>query len=111
MQYSVSATRGVGLLSIPQDKSDAIRDVLAYFLEHPQTADTAEGLARWRLAGERKHRTVEEIREALHWLVENGYVRAVSKPYTGPIYSIAKEDLLKGRRFLGWEGQSDSTTE
>ena len=98
-------------MSIPHDKSEAVREVLAYFLEHPQTADTAEGLARWRLAGARKHRTVDEIREALHWLVENGYLGAVSKPYTGPIYSIAKEDLPKGLRFLESGKPSESITE
>ncbi|MBZ5684084.1 MAG: hypothetical protein LAP86_03545 [Acidobacteriia bacterium] len=87
-------------MSNPQDKTDAIREVLGYFLEHPQTADTVEGLARWRLAGAQKHRTVEQIREALDWLVENGYLAMVSKPYTGSIYSIAKEDLPRGRSFL-----------
>jgi len=87
-------------LSTPQDKTDAIREVLGYFLDHPQTADTVEGVARWRLAEAQKHRTVAQIREALDWLVENGYLGVVSKPYTGPIYSIAKEDLPRGLRFL-----------
>ena len=97
-------------MSTPQDKTDAIREVLGYFLEHPQTADTAEGLARWRLAGANKRRTVEQIREALHWLVENGYLGVVTRPYTGPIYSIAEEDLPKGLRFLESGGPSESTT-
>jgi len=87
-------------LSKPPDTPEAAQEVLRYFLEHPHAADTAEGVARWRLAGKGQRWTLKQVKQALRWLVQEGYLKAVSKPYTGQIYLIVAEDLEKGRAAL-----------
>jgi hypothetical protein len=54
----------------------AAREILSYFLRHPQAADDIEGVARWRLLDERVRSTVEEVQPALTWLVERGFLLA-----------------------------------
>ena len=56
------------------------REILNYFLRSPHAADNLEGIARWRLLEERIQRTVEETKESLDWLLEEGYL--VRRPPT-----------------------------
>ena len=76
------------------------RDVLRYFLEHSQAADTLEGLARWRLVEGGRYLSMEQIAEALEWLVERGYLKEISKLYADRIYSLDHERLAEAERFL-----------
>jgi hypothetical protein len=48
--------------------------VLDYFLKHPETADSVEGIARWRLLEQLVQRTVIETTQAIGWLVEHDYL-------------------------------------
>ena len=48
----------------------SVRDVLAYFLQHPSTADSLEGIARWRVQQETSPHIVEQVHQALAWLVK-----------------------------------------
>ena len=48
--------------------------VLSYFLRNPHTADTLEGMARWRLRGEMVRRSVEDADAALRCLVQWGFL-------------------------------------
>jgi len=40
------------------DASEPTKEILRYFLRHPQAADTLEGIVRWRLLEERVERTL-----------------------------------------------------
>jgi hypothetical protein len=58
----------------PETAPKQAKEVLSYFLRNPQAADTLEGVARWRLLDEPVHRSVEEINQALEWLVAQGFL-------------------------------------
>jgi len=88
-----------------ETEPERAREVLNYFLRHPQAADTLEGIARWRLMQEALQRGVEETSRALEWLVSKGFLREVSKPYSSPIYSLNHEETAKAEEFLA-QGQS-----
>ncbi|HXB69546.1 MAG TPA: hypothetical protein VNY05_14945 [Candidatus Acidoferrales bacterium] len=83
-----------------QNEPEAANEILRYFLDHPEAADTLEGLAHWRLIERDKRLTMEHVAEALEWLVARGYLKQMSKPYSGRIYSLDREDRAKVELFL-----------
>ena len=64
------------------------KDLLSYYLKHPTTVETTEGLARWRLLEEYVERTIRETEQAIHWLVERGFLREVVRPGGRSVYVI-----------------------
>jgi hypothetical protein len=46
------------------------RTIERYVIEHPQAADTREGIHMWWLAGERGGESLEDVQAALDYLVE-----------------------------------------
>jgi hypothetical protein len=88
------------------------KEILGYFLRRPHAADTLEGIARWRLLDERIHRRVDEIDQALAWLVEEGFLFQESAPGSQPIFSLndAKaaeaDDFLTGHHRAAGRGKS-----
>lgn len=76
------------------------KEILSYFLRHPEAADDLEGVARWRLLNELIDRSVEETREALEWLVERGFLMKMSRTGTGTIYRLNKQERLAAKGFL-----------
>src|SRR5256885_1442549 len=54
-----------------------VRDVMRYFLQHPTAADTAEGIARWRLLEQRARDAVAETDAALELLVARKIVKEI----------------------------------
>jgi hypothetical protein len=77
------------------------KEILSYFLRNPQAADSLEGVTRWRLLEERIHRHVQSTYEALHWLVEEGYLVQESSEWTDAVYRLNKESRGKAERFMG----------
>lgn len=55
-------------------------EVLDFFLRHPDTADSVEGIARWRLLQEVVFRGVQETERILDELVALGFLEEISKP-------------------------------
>jgi len=53
---------------------EVVRQVLGYFVRNPKTADTLEGIARWRLLEERVQKSLRQTEAAIDWLVEQGYL-------------------------------------
>lgn len=51
------------------------RDILNYLLHHPAAADTFDGIARWRILEEIAKRSVASTEDAMHWLIEQGFLR------------------------------------
>jgi hypothetical protein len=56
------------------DTSTTAREVLGYFLSHPDATDDLEVLARWRIRLRAAEDTFEAVAGALGWLVERGYL-------------------------------------
>jgi len=76
------------------------KEVLRYFVHNPHAADSLEGVARWRLLEDAVQRHVDETHQALSWLVAQGFLRELSSPGTGPIFSLNAERRNEAERFL-----------
>ena len=76
------------------------REILEYFLRNPESADSLEGIAHWRLLDETIHRTLAETKEALEELVAEGYLKRVTVPGSDHIYSLDKHKIGEARRFI-----------
>ncbi|HEU5453647.1 MAG TPA: hypothetical protein VFU76_16735 [Terriglobales bacterium] len=63
-------------------------EVLEYFREHPDAADTLEGIARWRLLQRAITKTVRETNEAIRWLVAEGFLLERTSPATAPLFRL-----------------------
>ena len=76
------------------------KEVLKYFLRHPQAADTLEGVARWRLLEERVHRNVEDTYQALTWLVAEGFLSEESVRGSEAIFRLNPTRTAQAKRFV-----------
>ena len=65
-----------------------VTEILGYFLRNPQAVDSLEGIVRWRLLQESIHRNVEEISEALAWLVRRRLLTEDSLAASQTIYRL-----------------------
>jgi hypothetical protein len=70
---------------------ELVDDILRYFLQHPQAADSAEGIVRWRLLDATVRRQHEQARLALAFLVDRGFLRARPSDQTAPLYELITE--------------------
>jgi hypothetical protein len=75
-------------------------EVLNYFVRNPRAADTLEGVARWRLLEETVRRGLDDTEKALDWLVNEGYLKRISTPYTAPIYELNRDEQVRAKEFL-----------
>jgi hypothetical protein len=76
------------------------KEILNYFLRHPEAADDLEGVARWRLLNEQIDRSVEETRKGLEWLVRRGFLLKAERTGAATIYSLNEEELAAAKAFL-----------
>lgn len=74
--------------------------ILSYFLHHPKSADSLEGIARWRLLEEKIHHTLIETRTALNRLVADGYLRVVPVPGADQIYALNSAKREEAKEFV-----------
>ncbi len=75
------------------------REILRYFMQHPQASDDLEGIARWRLLQERVIRQVEEVRNALELLVQMDLLHQHVNPVAGKRYSLNPDRVLESQKF------------
>jgi hypothetical protein len=70
------------------DHLEVAEHILRYLQAHPEAKDTLEGIAEWWLAEDKISHVVEQVSEAVAWLVENGYL--VERPVVGAktIYEV-----------------------
>ena len=70
-------------------------------MRNPQSADSLEGVARWRLLEEKIHHTLIETQSALENLVAEEYLRVVSVPGSELIYTLNTDKRKEAEQFVG----------
>ena len=83
-----------------KSKEDVAKEILRYFVRHPDAADSLLGIARWRLFQEEVHRSVGITEEALQWLVEEGYLRKIPAAGVEDIFRINPAKTRQAKSFL-----------
>lgn len=76
------------------------REILDYFLRNPRVADSLEGVARWRLMEEQVHRGVEDVDQALDWLVAEGFLLKDSPAGSAPLFRLNRIQAARAERFV-----------
>ena len=71
----------------PRTQSVA-REIMSYFLDHPEATDSLEGIARWRLMLRQIDRTVEETAVALRFLIKEDLIEEVQSQSGPPLYRL-----------------------
>lgn len=67
---------------------ESAREVLGYFVHNPQAVDNLEGIVRWRLMEETILKRVEEINQAVGWLVAHGFLLQESAAGLAPVFRL-----------------------
>lgn len=88
-------------LTSGDEGEELAKQVLRYFLHHPQSADSLEGVARWRLLEETIHHTLTQTNGALEQLIAKGFLRVVSVPGSDSIYTLNPAKRDEAARYLG----------
>lgn len=81
-------------------EAEVAMEILRYFIRRPMNTDDLEGVARWRLLEEAIHRTVDETQQALHWLVQRGFLEEINTAGGGRLYRINETRRKEARQFL-----------
>jgi hypothetical protein len=76
------------------------KEILRYFLRNPEAADSLRELSRWRLMEERIHRSVQNTREAVDWLISQGYLREETRIGTDSLYLFNSARRAEAESFL-----------
>jgi hypothetical protein len=79
---------------------DLAKQVLAYFVHNPGAADSAEGIARWRIMDEKIRSTVQDTFAVLRWLVAEGYLDEVSTRGAGSIFRLNTDRINDARDLI-----------
>ena len=93
----------IGVTPLRQSKEsdlDLATEVLAYFVRNPRAADSAEGIARWRVMDEKVCRNVRETYAVLRWLVAHGYLEETSSRSAGAIFRLNEDRAAEARSFV-----------
>ena len=85
----------------PADASSSVRIVLAYFVRNPAAADSLEGIARWRVQQEIVPALVEQVSQALAWLVEERLLLREDRLGGPPMFRLDPERAREARQLLG----------
>lgn len=89
-------------------KSETVaREIMRYFLDRTEAADTLEGIARWRLMQQSIERTVDETASALHLLVERGVIEEVRTGAGPTLFRLNAEKRAAVEASLGAGGSGE----
>jgi hypothetical protein len=97
------------LLSRTQYRQELAKQILAYFLRHPKGADDLRGVATWRLLDQMIHQTLEETRDALEWLVSEGYLISDSTTGSERIFRLNKDKRKEAEQYLETDNSPNSS--
>jgi hypothetical protein len=89
-------------VSLPtsQESENLAKEILAYFLRNPQSADDLHGITRWRLLDQMIHHALHDTRAALDLLVEQGYLKTESTTGSGQIFRLNAERQNEALTFV-----------
>ncbi len=73
------------------NKEEIARRLLSYLEKNPHAGDHLEGIANWWLQQQRIEEAVEEVSEALAYLVETGALRAQKNQQGNTIYRVKND--------------------
>ncbi len=65
--------------SIDIEITKIAREIQGYLENHPQSVDTADGVANWWLLRQRYETAVEKVKKALDYLVDMGFLEKVER--------------------------------
>jgi len=84
---------------MPRDLRDggAGEQILHYLVDHPDAADTVDGIRQWWLL-EGEERSSAEVRAVLERLVERHLITRVDRPGMSTVYSGPRRDRRGTRR-------------
>ena len=77
-----------------------VRDVLSYFLQNPSAADSLEGIARWRVQQETVPQIVEQVEQALAWLVKERLLVREDRIGGAPTFRLDTARAEEAKRLL-----------
>jgi len=83
-----------GIKLDPEEKDvdfDYVKDVLRYFLRHPQASDDLEGITRWRLLDQRIEDSLIQVNRAVRWLVSEGVLMQDPARTSHPVFRLNKD--------------------
>lgn len=83
-----------------QESENLAREILAYFLRNPQSADDLHGITRWRLLDQMIHHALHDTRDALDLLVAHGYLTKESITGADPIFRLNTERQTDAASFV-----------
>ena len=66
------------------------RQIRRYLLDHPNAADSAEGVAQWWLASQQIQFPTEKVKMALDYLVKNDFISKSSTSGGKAVYANKK---------------------
>jgi hypothetical protein len=76
------------------------REVLSFFLRHPHTTDSVEGVARWRLLDEIVYRQVQDTERILGELVELGFLEETARPGTPRLFRLRPDSTEQAAAYM-----------
>jgi hypothetical protein len=82
------------------------KDILSFYLEHPNTTESTEGLARWRLLDHYVEKTLHETGVAVTWLVAEGYLQPVTSPGNRTLFAL-NEARMRDAELLLAQAEED----
>jgi len=88
-----------------EEHEELVKHVLEFFFKNPNTSDTVEGVARWRLLGQTVRQTLEETRQAMEILVKKGFLRVTPVAGSDDLFSLNEDHRDPAQAFL--RGQRD----
>jgi Fe2+ or Zn2+ uptake regulation protein len=74
-------------------------EILRYFLEHPNAADSLEGIAKWRLSWAVSGGLARTAR-ALQQLVEMGFLEEIQIMGSSPVFQLNQANHASATSFL-----------
>ena len=87
-------------LAMQRSQSELARDILSYFLKHPEAQDTLQGVVEWWLLEERIHTVSAEVEAVLKDLVEKKWVREFFGPDNQVRYAIRNDRIDEITQFI-----------
>ena len=98
-------------LSKTQYRQELAKQILAYFLRHPEGADDLRGIATWRMLDQMIHQTLEETSDALEWLVSEGYLISDSTTSSERIFRLNKDKRTEAEQYMETDASPNSNSD